>query len=290
VVDASVVAWLEGASLACCGSFEAPVVAQRQGYRFGFQNQEKDNEIYGAEGTSYAFKYRMHDARVGRFWSIDPLVAQYPHNSPYAFSENRVLDSYELEGLESFSIHLNSSDNTLRINLINAEDALSFTWANNSIKTGKPIKTDPFRIEQISNFAAKVVVTTRFKNIFFGHDETSYTYGNPEHHRDGLTGKTEIVKPIKGPYDIVMGGYIQGAGNSDKETIEGMQRGIEVDNYDRIDVYVKPELRNDVISEMGSWGDDVDTDKIRWLDKPMEANSNLEIHWVKEVKSVDEIE
>src|SRR5690606_321667 len=41
VVDASVVAWLEGASLACCGSFEAPVVAQRQGYRFGFQNQEK---------------------------------------------------------------------------------------------------------------------------------------------------------------------------------------------------------------------------------------------------------
>lgn len=70
-------------------------------YNFGFQNQEKDNEIYGAEGTSYAFKYRMHDARVGRFWSIDPLAAKYPHNSPYAFSENRVIDSNELEGLES---------------------------------------------------------------------------------------------------------------------------------------------------------------------------------------------
>ncbi|MBS1943234.1 MAG: hypothetical protein JST38_20420 [Bacteroidetes bacterium] len=69
-------------------------------YRFGFQGQEKDNEVYGSEGTSYAFEYRMHDARVGRFWSIDPLAAKYPFYSPYAFSGNRVIDMIELEGLE----------------------------------------------------------------------------------------------------------------------------------------------------------------------------------------------
>ena len=69
-------------------------------YNFGFQGQLKDDEIYGAPGTSYAFEYRMHDARVGRFLSIDPLAGQYPHNSPYAFSENRVIDAFELEGLE----------------------------------------------------------------------------------------------------------------------------------------------------------------------------------------------
>lgn len=73
-------------------------------YRFGFQGQEKDDEMHGATGTSYAFEYRMHDPRVGRFLSIDPLASKYPHNSPYAFSENRVLDRIELEGLES--IHL----------------------------------------------------------------------------------------------------------------------------------------------------------------------------------------
>ncbi len=100
VVDAGVVAWLEGASLACCGSFEPPAVVQKQGYRYGFQGQEKDNEVYGSAGTSYAFEYRMHDARVGRFLSIDPLASKYPHNSPYAFSENRVIDGRELEGLE----------------------------------------------------------------------------------------------------------------------------------------------------------------------------------------------
>ena len=42
----------------------------------------------------------MHDPRVGRFLSLDPLAKQYPHNSPYAFSENRVIDGIDLEGAE----------------------------------------------------------------------------------------------------------------------------------------------------------------------------------------------
>lgn len=42
----------------------------------------------------------MHDARLGRFFAVDPLAPEYPHNSPYAFSENRVIDAIELEGLE----------------------------------------------------------------------------------------------------------------------------------------------------------------------------------------------
>jgi hypothetical protein len=43
----------------------------------------------------------MHDPRLGRFFAIDPLAASYPHNSPYAFSENIVINAVELEGLES---------------------------------------------------------------------------------------------------------------------------------------------------------------------------------------------
>ena len=79
------------------------VVEVRNGecvYRFGFQGQEKDDEIHGATGTSYSFQYRMHDPRVGRFLSIDPLAAKYPFYSPYVFSGNRVIDAKELEGLE----------------------------------------------------------------------------------------------------------------------------------------------------------------------------------------------
>jgi hypothetical protein len=58
-----------------------------------------DNELKG-EGNSLNYTFRMHDPRIGRFFATDPLFADYPHNSPYAFSENRVIDGVELEGLE----------------------------------------------------------------------------------------------------------------------------------------------------------------------------------------------
>jgi len=68
-------------------------------YRYGFQGQEMDNEVKGT-GNSLNYKYRIHDPRVGRFFAVDPLTKKYPWNSSYAFSENRVIDGVELEGLE----------------------------------------------------------------------------------------------------------------------------------------------------------------------------------------------
>lgn len=76
-------------------------------YRYGFQGQEQDDEIKG-RGNSVNYKYRMHDPRIGRFFAVDPLEADYPWNSPYAFSENRVTDAIELEGLESYPINVNN--------------------------------------------------------------------------------------------------------------------------------------------------------------------------------------
>lgn len=63
----------------------------------------KDNEVYG-EGNAYSFEYRMHDPRIGRFWSIDPLASKYSYNSPYSFSENRTIDAIELEGKEKYIV------------------------------------------------------------------------------------------------------------------------------------------------------------------------------------------
>ena len=68
-------------------------------YRYGFQGQETDDEVKG-RGNSVNYKYRMHDPRIGRFFAVDPLAKDYPHNSPYAFSENVVVHAIELEGLE----------------------------------------------------------------------------------------------------------------------------------------------------------------------------------------------
>ncbi len=70
------------------------------GYRYGFQGQEKDDELKG-EGNSCNYTYRMHDPRIGRFFAIDPLTNKYPFFSPYQFSANTPIMAVELEGLES---------------------------------------------------------------------------------------------------------------------------------------------------------------------------------------------
>ena len=69
-------------------------------YRYGFQGQEKDDELKG-EGNSLNYTFRMHDPRVGRFFARDPLEKKYPYLTPYQFSSNQPLHASELEGLVS---------------------------------------------------------------------------------------------------------------------------------------------------------------------------------------------
>ena len=77
------------------------IAALRRGVqRYGFQGQEEDQEMW--EGA-VSYKYRVEDARLGRFFSVDPLFRDFPYNSCYVFSENRLIDSYELEGRELMS-------------------------------------------------------------------------------------------------------------------------------------------------------------------------------------------
>lgn len=72
------------------------------------------------EDIAINYTFRMYacpersrrNARIGRFLSIDPLAAQYPWNSPYAFIENRVIASIELEGLESVDLYSKDIDNS----------------------------------------------------------------------------------------------------------------------------------------------------------------------------------
>lgn len=86
-----------------------------EGYRYGFQGQETDKEWLGG---AVSFKYRVHDARIGRFLSLDPLAPDYPHNSPYAFAENKVISHFELEGLEGVNaVDHEAEVTTLEINL-----------------------------------------------------------------------------------------------------------------------------------------------------------------------------
>jgi len=76
----------------------------RSSYLFGFNGQEKADEISG-EGNHLDFKFRGYDPRIGRFWSVDPLSKEYPWNSTYAFAENDVIRAMDLEGLEKLLVN-----------------------------------------------------------------------------------------------------------------------------------------------------------------------------------------
>ncbi|MDO5655054.1 MAG: hypothetical protein Q4G27_02820 [Flavobacteriaceae bacterium] len=71
-------------------------------YKYKYQEQERQEEL-GINEDMY--KFRVYDYSLGRFWQIDPLSDKYNWFSNYAFSENRVVDGRELEGLEYISMH-----------------------------------------------------------------------------------------------------------------------------------------------------------------------------------------
>ena len=73
------------------------------GFRFGFNGMEIDKELRGGN-NNINYKYRMNDPRIGKFLSIDPLSKGFPWNSSYAFAENDVIRSIDLEGAEKWIV------------------------------------------------------------------------------------------------------------------------------------------------------------------------------------------
>lgn len=67
-------------------------------YRYGFQSQETENEIWNG---ALSYDHRIEDPRLGRFFTIDPLTSKYQSYSPYHFSSNQPMHAREIEGLES---------------------------------------------------------------------------------------------------------------------------------------------------------------------------------------------
>jgi len=66
-------------------------------YRFGFNGQEKDNEIYG-EGNSYTAEFWNYDDRTCRRWNVDPLAHEW--QSPYVTFANNPIIYTDPDGLD----------------------------------------------------------------------------------------------------------------------------------------------------------------------------------------------
>ncbi len=66
-------------------------------YRYGFNGMEKDDELKGT-GNSYDFGARIYDPRIGRFFSPDPMMQDFPMLSPYLFARNSPIRFIDVDG------------------------------------------------------------------------------------------------------------------------------------------------------------------------------------------------
>ena len=114
-------------------------------YRYGFNGQEKDDEVNGVTGSSYTAEYWQYDSRLGRRWNRDPVVKQ--HESSYAtFANNPIyfvdpngdtVDPSQLKGDDKSSLKSDLESKT-GLSLKEVETDLGSEWQiDKSIKVNK---------------------------------------------------------------------------------------------------------------------------------------------------------
>ena len=85
-------------------------------YRYGFNGKEKENEV-----VQYDYGFRIYDARLVRFKSVDPLQKQFPELTPYQFSSNSPIDGVDLDGRERMDYRLiNNRDGANHLQFISS--------------------------------------------------------------------------------------------------------------------------------------------------------------------------
>lgn len=67
-------------------------------YRFAFNGNEKDDEVYEGKGNHYDFGARCYGPRLARFLSIDPRVHEFAHWSAYQFAANNPVSLIDRNG------------------------------------------------------------------------------------------------------------------------------------------------------------------------------------------------
>ncbi len=75
------------------------------GYGFGFNGKELDPEGMGGGGNTYDYGFRIYNAQLGKFLSVDPLTRSYPWYTPYQFAGNTPINAIDLDGLEEYFTH-----------------------------------------------------------------------------------------------------------------------------------------------------------------------------------------
>jgi len=221
---------------------------QNASYRFGFNGVEKESDMYG-ESNAYEFKYRMYDARIGKFLSQDPLFKDYPWNSPYAFAENDVIRSIDLEGAERLIVtDVNAKKRTAKLEIKKDIEVL------NDANLPKEYKAENLP-KQVHNQFEQGNTTLYVKELF----------------KNGVVA--EFI--TKEDYDKGVGYKVDVTYNVNVNLAK--KSSTEISNGLRTDVYIgdSPEFKDDLVGGMGGVEYDHNTDVL--LNKNFNFDESLEL-------------
>ncbi len=133
-------------------------------YRYGLNGQEKDDEIYGATGTSYTAEFWQYDPRLGRRWNLDPKPLRFA--SDYSVFRNNPIWLNDVKGDSSVfdtkgnKVHYDPNDKDLRVFM---QDGDNFSQIG---ELGKSIDVDVImaNVTQENRAAAKDMDIFDWKN------------------------------------------------------------------------------------------------------------------------------
>ena len=214
----------------------------RNPYKYKYQGQERQDEL----GLNWdSFKWRNYDYALGRFMSVDPLAEDYSYQSPYNFSENRVVDGRELEGLEFKSVVKKENHNTYHFPSKTPSVSSSYSSRNTQVKLS------PSNFIKNIGKALQVPILQDRKNVTSNIIETSYQYydsdGNEVDTKSQASSLIEhkVTKSYftetSGPFNIPMF-----SGNDDKVTVLA-----ETEKYTDFEIDEKGDI-NELGSNMNS--------------------------------------
>jgi RHS repeat-associated protein len=154
-----------------------------EGYRFGFNGKENDNEIKGT-GNQQDYGMRIYDPRLGRFLSTDPLTKGYPELTPFQFAGNKPIWAIDLDGLEPVYASEVKTISGLRITISLRTDkqnlkAVSFSSLGYQISNcsdGDPRCYHPNNTGKDNNKCGDIFLNSKTCK-FYGNDDKDPMFG-----------------------------------------------------------------------------------------------------------------
>ncbi|HRD37393.1 MAG TPA: RHS repeat-associated core domain-containing protein, partial [Bacteroidia bacterium] len=134
-------------------------------YRYGFNKQEKDDEVFGS--NVYDFGARIYDARLARWWALDKLKDRYAPISPYTFG----LDNPNYFVDHAGKIIIDKNGNTV---VLTRDDKGNITGISATNSKGEKVDADPFTVKMITAVGKTDIGRERLKQMEVHSDQFQY--------------------------------------------------------------------------------------------------------------------